>query len=243
MFPTLYDVFLSYSRADGDRVKPLRDELRRLGYRVFFDVQSIDPGERWKDRLDRSIRASRTLVLCWSQNARGSDYITFEYSRAEALHKPVFPWLLDATPLPPMLDIQGVPSSNPAEVASKLRPRLGWPMRLRWTRLAIVMLVVIAALSWFSWKEAHPQPWNFTGRVVDMQTLEGIPNASVTVLSGTQRQVLTDASGTYHLELPRPQSKFIHLRCTKSGYQGEERSFNTNKPPDDWLLVKLKSSP
>jgi hypothetical protein len=43
MFGKRYDVFLSCSRADSDRVTPLRDELRRLGYRVFFDAQSIDP--------------------------------------------------------------------------------------------------------------------------------------------------------------------------------------------------------
>jgi hypothetical protein len=65
MFWTRYDVFLSYSRADAQQVQPLRDELRRMGYRVFFDVQSIDPGEHWKRRLERSVRASRTLVLCW----------------------------------------------------------------------------------------------------------------------------------------------------------------------------------
>jgi hypothetical protein len=44
MFGRRYDVFSSYSRSDSDRVTPLRDELRRLGYRVFFDAQSIDPG-------------------------------------------------------------------------------------------------------------------------------------------------------------------------------------------------------
>ena len=49
--------------------------------------QSIDPGEEWKRRLERSIRASRALVPCWSEHTRGSDYITFEYSRAEALQQ------------------------------------------------------------------------------------------------------------------------------------------------------------
>jgi hypothetical protein len=46
-----YDIFLSYSHADSDRVAPLRDELRRLGYRVFFDVESIDPASPWRERL------------------------------------------------------------------------------------------------------------------------------------------------------------------------------------------------
>ena len=123
-----YDVFLSYSRADTERVAPLRDELRRLGYEVFFDVQSIDPGEQWKRRLERSIAASRTIVLCWSENTRGSEYITFEYSRGEALHKPILPWLLDKTPLPAMLEVQGITTADPAQAAAQLKPALGWPL-------------------------------------------------------------------------------------------------------------------
>ncbi len=118
-----YDVFLSYSRADTERVAPLRDELRRLGYEVFFDVQSIDPGEQWKRRLERSIGASRTIVLCWSQNTRGSEYITFEYSRGEALHKPILPWLLDKTPLPAMLEVQGITTADPAQAAAQSETR------------------------------------------------------------------------------------------------------------------------
>ena len=98
-----YDVFLSYSRADSERVRPLADELCRLGYRVFFDARSIEPSEKWKDSLERSVRDARTLVLCWSEHAQGRDYIVFEYSRAQALHKRIYPWLLDRTPLPAMM--------------------------------------------------------------------------------------------------------------------------------------------
>ena len=122
-----YDVFLSYSRADTARVTPLRDELRRMGYRVFFDVQSIDPGEEWKRRLERSIGASRTMVLCWSENTRGSDYITFEYSRAEAMHKRLLPWLLDKTPLPAMLEVQAITTPDAAQAAAQMKgARSGW---------------------------------------------------------------------------------------------------------------------
>jgi hypothetical protein len=129
-------VFLSYSRDDTERVTPLRDALRHMGYRIFFDTQSIDPGEQWKTRLERSIQSSRTLVLCWSENTRGSDYITFEYSRAEALHKPVLPWLLDKTPLPAMLEFK---ASLPRMPGRPLKPcgrrsarRLGSAGRRKW---------------------------------------------------------------------------------------------------------------
>ncbi len=237
-----YDVFLSYSRSDTDRVEPLLEELRRMGYRVFFDVQSIDPGERWKKRLERSIRASRTLVLCWSEHTRSSDYITFEYSRAEALHKPVFPWLMDATPLPAMLEIQGLTSANPSEVASALRPKLGWPMWLRWTRQAVFGICFAIALVLGVWKKTHPTPREFAGRIVDAQTLEGISGATVknADLAGN-RIAITDESGVYRILLTQPQPNYIHLQCTKNGYMGEERSFSTREAPDDWPLEKLQS--
>src|ERR1035441_1276529 len=108
MLWTRYDVFISYSREDLARVQPLVDELRRRGYRAFVDVESIVVGDKWKERLERSIRASRVLVLCWSEHARESEYVHFEYSRAEGLHKAVLPWLLDQTPLPKMMELQGI---------------------------------------------------------------------------------------------------------------------------------------
>ena len=70
MFWTRYDVFISYAREDLARVQPLVDELRRRGYRAFFDVESIVVGDKWKERLERSISASRVLILCWSEHAR-----------------------------------------------------------------------------------------------------------------------------------------------------------------------------
>jgi hypothetical protein len=141
-----YDVFLSYSRADSDRVAPLRDELRRLGYRVFFDVESIDPASPWRERLRQAIRSSRLLVLCWSEHARGSDYIDFEYMQADALHKPICPWLLDKTALPPMLEAQAIANPSAAEVAARLKPILGWPLgrrRKAWQAAAVVAAALL----------------------------------------------------------------------------------------------------
>ena len=40
MFMAKYDVFLSYSRGDMERVAPLRDELRRMGA-ILQDRKSV----------------------------------------------------------------------------------------------------------------------------------------------------------------------------------------------------------
>lgn len=165
-----YDVFLSYSRADSDRVAPLRDELRRLGYHVFFDVEPIDPASPWRERLRQAIRSSRLLVLCWSENARGSDYIDFEYMQADALHKLICPWLLDKTPLPPMLDAQAIANPSAAEVAARLKPILGWPQSRRrgvWLATAVVAATLLGVEAWHITHPPPPPPWDFKGEVTD----------------------------------------------------------------------------
>jgi hypothetical protein len=238
LFPR-YDVFLSYSRVDTERVQPLRDELRRLGYRVFFDVQSIDPGEKWKDRLDRAIRGSRTLVLCWSERTRGSDYITFEYSRAEAHHKPILPWLLDSTPLPAMLEIQGITNPDPIRVAAALAPALGWTLTLRRRlQLSIAVLITVAAAIaiWYATRPAPP--WEFQGVIRDQNSRVVIANVEVDATldqQSTTYKAQTDSQGNYDFHLPQPQPKYIHLVFSKDGYTGDEEKVPTNKPFDNYL--------
>ena len=245
MFGASYDVFLSYSRADTARVQPLRDALRGLGYRVFFDVQSIEPGEPWKERLERSIRTSRTLVLCWSENTRGSEYITFEYSRAETLHKPVLPWLLDKTPLPAMLEVQGITTADAAQAAAALQPALGWTLgKRRKARMAVGALAA-AALAVSLWLHLRPPPpkppWEFQGEVSDRIMGTPIAGVEVDVMSNgnVQADTFTDSQGRYDLHLPQPQPSTINLRFRKDGYEAEKPIFvPTNKPLNE-DMVKL----
>ena len=227
-----YDVFLSYSRADTERVTPLRDELRRMGYRVFFDVQSIDPGEEWKRRLERSISASRTMVLCWSEHTRGSDYITFEYSRAEALHKPLLPWLLDKTPLPAMLEVQGITTPDATQAAAQLKRALGWTLTRR-RRLQAALGVLAAGLAglalWFALRP--PPPWQFSAEVTDRVTGVPVPVVEVDVQIGQGKvsRAFTGSDGTCNLQLPQPEPATVHIFLRKDGYERDEAVVPSNK--------------
>lgn len=241
-----YDVFLSYSRADSERVTPLRDELRRMGYRVFFDVQSIDPGTPWKKRLRRAIRASRTLVLCWSENTRGSEYVTFEYSQAEAFRRPIFPWRLDKTPLPAMLEVQAINEAEATAVAVRLRPALGWTMGQRHGAWLVAAVTAAALLGMGAWRWSHPPPpppWDFQGEVTDRVSRMPIAGVEVDVMSGNdiQTSVSTNVRGAYVLRLPQPKPKTIELQFRKAGYEGDEVNVSTDTPqpfPED--LAKLQ---
>lgn len=245
MFGTKYDVFLSYSRQDSERVRPLRDALERMGYRVFFDVQSIEPGEKWKARLERSIRASRTLVLCWSEKTRGSEYITFEYSRAEALHKRVMPWKLDDTPLPAMLEVQGITVADGEEAAARLQPVLGWTLgrrRSAWGMASALAAALLALGLWLALRPGPPPPpWEFKGVVMDYQKTR-IAAVEVDILNGNQveQSVVTNAQGEFDVRLPRPEPESIRARFTKAGYDFVEDNFHTSQPYWEVFMVRAK---
>lgn len=234
-----YDVFLSYRRADTERVQPLRDELRRLGYRVFFDTQSIEGGDDWKNRLERAIAESRALVLCWSENASRSEVVTFEYSCARALHKPVVPWLLDHTHLPVMLDhINGISNPDAVQVAAALRPVLGWTLARRRKVQAAAGVVVAAALAVGAWIALRPPPppppWEFQGAITDRVTRLPIEGVEVDVKTdgGATYPAHTDAEGKYDLRLPQPQPKTVLVLFRKEGYEGDQAMVPTSKPFD-----------
>jgi len=239
-----YDVFISYRRADAALVEPLRNELQGMGYRVFFDTQSIEVADDWKGRLQHAIAGSRTLVLCWSESASQSPIVTFEYSSARALRKPVMPWMLDHTPLPVMLDhINGITNPDPVQVAAALRPRLGRTLTARrrvQAALAGLVATVIAFALWFAFKPPPPPPpWDFSGEVtefvpghntgsalsgvtVDVKTMQGVAYPSVT----------TDSNGRFDMHLPQPQPELVIVRLRKPGYEQDEETVRTDKACD-----------
>lgn len=234
---TRYDVFLSYRRADTALVQPLRDELLRLGYRVFFDTQSIEGGDNWKNRLQTAVAASRVLVLCWSENASRSEVVTFEYASAQALHKPLVPWLLDHTHLPVMLDhINGIPNPDPVQVAAALRPLLGRTLvqqRAVQCVLAAIGATGIGFSMWFALKPPPPAPpWEFHGEVIDPVTRVGIGGVEVdaTPEHGAASITHTDAAGRYDFHFQAPQSNTMHLVFRKEGYAGDEVTVPSTKP-------------
>jgi hypothetical protein len=230
-----YDVFLSYSRADSKSVQPLLDELHRLGYRVFFDAQSIPFSEKWKEVLESSIRASRTLVLCWSESSRSSDYVSHEYHRAEAFNKPVFPWILDGTPLPPLLEVQAIKEPDGAKVARLLRPYLGWTLtrrrRARMLAAAAVAILIVAGL-WIRFRPQPPPPppppWTFEGTIVcsnnRSKQLAGV--RVVVTLDGKEYPASTNDQGYFKSPslppLPQPQPPFFQVTFEKDGYQPDD---------------------
>lgn len=55
-------VFLSYAREDGALARRLYEDLRYNGVDVWFDQETILPGQRWKDAIADGIRSARYVI-------------------------------------------------------------------------------------------------------------------------------------------------------------------------------------
>lgn len=75
-----FDVFLSHNAQDKPRVRALAARLRDAGLRVWFDEWVIKAGDDIYLAIERGLESSRTLVLCMSPAAFGSNWVTLERS-------------------------------------------------------------------------------------------------------------------------------------------------------------------
>jgi hypothetical protein len=71
------DIFLSYARADRDRIKTLAKALEEQGWSVWSDAR-IPPGKKWRDVIDDEISAAKCMVVLWSNASVKSDNVIDE---------------------------------------------------------------------------------------------------------------------------------------------------------------------
>jgi len=100
----LWDVFLSYSHPDKPRVRLLAEKLRKAKLRVWFDEWIITSGKDSYAAVE-GLERSRTLILCMSNAAFGSDWVQLERGTAmfrdpQNKHRRFIPLLLEDCPIP-----------------------------------------------------------------------------------------------------------------------------------------------
>lgn len=75
------DIFVSYSRLDHERVKPIVDRLGSLGYSVWWDTHTRT-GQAFDDEVERQLDEARAVLVVWSESARNSTWVFAEAARA-----------------------------------------------------------------------------------------------------------------------------------------------------------------
>ena len=91
-----YDVFISSRRESGAEIaRALQLALKNLGYRVFFDFNSLQDG-KFNEKIFNAIQTAKYFVLVLTDGAldrcaNGGDWVRTEIERALSLRKPIVP--------------------------------------------------------------------------------------------------------------------------------------------------------
>lgn len=98
-----WEVFISHNRQQKDWVRQLVAQWRGLGLRVFFDEDSIDPGEPIDDGIERGVIGSRHIILVITPSAVASRWVALETSLAiitdpDGQNGRIIPVVLEPTP-------------------------------------------------------------------------------------------------------------------------------------------------
>ena len=90
-------IFISHSHTDNDFAHSLNQGLRAAGFQTWFDVDDIDPAQKWAQVIERAIENCGALLVVMSRGARASEWVENEILFAQMLKKPVFVALTDDT--------------------------------------------------------------------------------------------------------------------------------------------------
>ena len=80
-----YDVFLSHNRRDKPWVRSLYKFLSSRGLKVFFDEESIPPGQSIVGAIDKALKNSKRIVLVLSPASVQSPWVALERQAAVML--------------------------------------------------------------------------------------------------------------------------------------------------------------
>jgi len=80
--------FVSYRRADLDRVAPVIEDVRSQGWRLWYDDEIAGASE-WNAVLEQRLAACSGVLLFLSQRAVDSKYVRRELQFADTLDKPI----------------------------------------------------------------------------------------------------------------------------------------------------------
>jgi hypothetical protein len=96
--------FLTYSRAELDRLLEIAENLEALGVPAWWDA-GIPGGSEWTEELSSRIASCHFVVFLASRASMSSEYVRQEIQWATAAAKPILTLRLDATPMPDELSL------------------------------------------------------------------------------------------------------------------------------------------
>lgn len=93
-----YDVFISYSRKDNQKVDEIAEALKQMNLNFWIDRTGEYSGRNYKSVIVNTIRQSHIVLFLSSENSNQSDNVIKEVSVAVELKKMIIPIKLDNYP-------------------------------------------------------------------------------------------------------------------------------------------------
>jgi len=94
------DVFISYARPNAATAARIADELRTLGYSVWYD-QHLPAHRSYADVIEEQLAAAAAVIVLWSADSAASQWVRSEANRARESGRLVQARLEDcALPMP-----------------------------------------------------------------------------------------------------------------------------------------------
>jgi hypothetical protein len=87
------DVFISYSRKDGEFVSRLEQALRDRGKVLWVDTDDIGPATKWREEIHLGVQASDGVIFVLSPDSVRSPECAKELAQALELKKRIVPVL------------------------------------------------------------------------------------------------------------------------------------------------------
>ncbi len=94
----LADIFISYARADRERVADLAEALSAKGFSIWWDTR-LKSGDEYSADIERELNQAAAVIVCWSNNAAGSHWVKDEATIAANQNK-LLALSLDGAPPP-----------------------------------------------------------------------------------------------------------------------------------------------
>jgi len=116
-----YSCFLSYSSKDNEFARRLFNDLQGKNVRTWFAPEDLKIGDRFRSRIDESIRIHDKLVLILSANSVHSDWVETEVESAIEREKNEGKNVL----FPIAIDDEGMTSDQPLAADIRRRRHIG----------------------------------------------------------------------------------------------------------------------